>query len=723
MAVLRRLILGLVLCAAPLSACGGGGESSQEGAAPQQRRAAPAESDPGADGTNDGWPQSELASGFAERIVLVTVDTLRADVLGYSGRDDAATPTFDRLAREGVYFSRAHAHNVMTLPSHANILTGRLPYEHGVRDNAGFRLDPRWPTVATLLRSEGFATAAVIGAFPLDARFGLDAGFDLYDDRVSEGSETSSYMMAERRGDVVVERGLRWWRAQRGKRFLWLHLFDPHAPYAAEARFARSHPGDAYQGEVSAVDAYLAPLVEQLRADGDDATLLVVTSDHGEALGEHGEKTHGLFAYEPTLRVPLLLWSPSLPGRGHDRREARHVDLLPTMLDAAGVAAPTGLPGASLLRPAPAAASTYFEALGPNINRGWAPLRGVLEDGEKFISLPIPELYDLDSDPDESENLVGQRTDSVRALRRQLPEESQWPPSGRTDLSADEERQLRSLGYLSGAASGKATYTAEDDPKNLVHVDDLAHRFVVAYQRRDLDEAVGLARQLVEERPSMGLGYYHLAQALLDRGDTGEALEVMGTAYRRQLATPGLRRQLALTLTESGRALEALQVLDSAPDGGDPDTLNVRGLVLAEAGRHQEAVRTLRRVFEHDPRNPEAHQNLARAALLREDWSAVVESARAALELNDALPLAWNYLGVALYNQRQPSAALDAWRRAVELAPSDFDLLYNLAIVSAEQGRLDEARRALRRFVDEAPPERYGPDITAARRRLEQLPR
>jgi tetratricopeptide (TPR) repeat protein len=447
----------------------------------------------------------------------------------------------------------------------------------------------------------------------------------------------------------------------------------------------------------------------------------VVTSDHGEALGDHGEKTHGLFAYESTLRVPLILWSAAFPNAGSDGREARHIDLLPTILDAAGVAAEVTLPGHSLLRPAPVESATYFEALGPNINRGWAPLRGVLQGGQKFISLPLPELYDLHDDPAETKNLVQSATPIVRSLRRLLPEESQWPPAGRSDLSDDEARQLRSLGYLSGSAASKTEYGVQDDPKNLVEVDSLAHRFVESYQSGDLDQAVLLARELVAQRPSMGLGYYHLAQALLDREDLGEALEVMGTAYSRGLATPGLRRQLALSLTEVGRSLEAIQVLDSLGDSADPDTLNVRGLVLAEAGRFDEATRALQAVFENDPNNPEAHQNLARVELLRSRWSAVREHARAALELNDSLPLAWNYLGMALYNLGAPGEALDAWQRATSLAPRDFDLLYNLAIVSAEQGRIETAREALRRFIAEAPKERYGADIVAARQRLSRL--
>lgn len=691
----------------------------------------PSDRDPAATGQRDASPNPPIQAPWGaardvaiatDNILLITIDTLRADALGFAGNPEAETPLLDRLAAQGVVYDNAHAHAVVTLPSHASILTGLHPYEHGIRNNSGFVLPERIPTAATVLAAKGFATAAFVGAFPLDARFGLARGFDVYDDRYPEGSHAAenAFTMAERRGDEVVEAALDWWRAHAGeRRFLWVHLFDPHAPYRPPEPFASRFAGRPYHGEVAAVDSFLAPLLEPHLERKEEPTLIVFTADHGEGLGDHGEATHGLFAYEPTLRVPLVLWAPGLEP-GQSSVWARHVDVLPTMLEALGVEMAVDLPGRSLFDSAVAERVTYFEALSPNLDRGWAPLRGVIADGHKLISLPLPELYDLTADPGESRNLFERERQEARRLARRLPEESIWPPRGGT-VSAEEERALRSLGYLGGGAPPKDEYTAADDPKNLVELDRKVHRVIDLFQRRRLPEAADLGRQVVRERPEMGLGYYYLAQVLLEEGQPAEALEVMLEAHRREVATDSLLRQLALTLAETGRASEAIPIITSIAERGDPDTLNALGTVFSEAGRQVEAEEALRRVFAVDPRNPVAHEQLALVALRRQDWREAELRARRALDIHQSLPLAWNYLGAALYNQARRREAMAAWQRAVEQNPQLWDALFNLAIVAREVGEVEQAREALRRFVAEAPAERYGPDIANARSWLAEL--
>lgn len=664
------------------------------------------------------------ASGEPVRdVVLITIDTLRADALGFAGNDRAATPVLDRLAAQGRAYTRAHAHTVMTFPSHTNILTGRLPFEHGVRDNRGFRIPDGLPTAATLLGGAGFATGAFVGAFPLDAIYGLDRGFDVYDDDYPKGAQDTEFRLPERRGDEVVGRALAWWREHRGeRRFLWLHLFDPHAPYEPPEPFASRFQEDLYLGEVAAVDAFLGPLLEPLLDGGEEPALVVFTADHGESLGEHGELTHGLFAYEATLRVPLVLWGAGVEP-GVSIEEVRHIDLLPTLLAAAGVAAPTDLPGRSLLAPSPSAPEpTYFEALSPNLNRGWAPLRGVLLDGEKLIVLPIPELYDLGEDPAEAHNLYDAARARARPLARLLPEESSWPPARQTASTGD-ETALRALGYLSASPPPKEVYTAADDPKTLTAVDQEIHRFIDLYQRRRLEEATEVARALVRDQPGMAVGHYHLAQVLLERGRAAEALAVLETALRRGLATPEIVRQTGLLLAGAGRAAEAVVLLGPLAGTDDLDALNALGLALSESGRQREAREVLNRVFDRDPRNPLAHQHLALVALRLEDWPAARREAELAVAVAPGLHHAWNYLGVALYNLGRPAEAVEAWERAVALDPEDFDLLYNLGLVAAERGDLARARRALGRFTEGAPPERYRADIQKARTLLRELER
>ncbi len=702
-------------------------------------------------------PRGPWAAGAD--VLLITIDTLRADAVGFApppadpgsggsggsggsaGAVDrrAETPALDRLAAAGRVFTDAHAHNVVTLPSHANLLTGLYPFQHGVRDNAGFRLPETVPTLATLLAGAGYATAAFVGAYPLDSRFGLARGFEVYDDRYPRGSNPADPRIAERRGDEVVAAARQWWDERRGRRrFLWVHLYDPHAPYDPPEPFASRFRDRPYLGEVAAADSFLAPLLTPLLAGGEPPALVVVTSDHGEALGEHGELTHGLFAYEPTLKVPLVVWGAGIaPGR--DGRPARHVDVLPTLLDALGVAAPAGLPGRSLLRPlaadgGEAGADSYFEALTANLDRGWAPLRGVVRGRQKLIELPVPELYDLARDPAEQANLFGEERRAARQLAAALPAASQWPPA-RGAVSAEEEARLRSLGYTVGSAGRKAAYGPDDDPKNLVQVDTALQQAVLAYTAGRYEEAAAQAREVIALRPAMADGPEQLALALrqLERHD--EAIAALQEALARGVGDESLRRALGLALAEVGRAGEAVAVLSPAvpPDVGtagagrpepEPATLIALGVALSDAGRPGEAVAVLERAGRLDPDDPKVHENLG-IAELRRGGAAGANKARGHLEralaLNQALPISWNTLGVARYQLGDRAGALTAWERAAALDPRQFDALFNLGLVAAEGGRPDLARQALARFVATAPPGRFGADLAKARQLLARL--
>ncbi|HVR95827.1 MAG TPA: sulfatase, partial [Thermoanaerobaculia bacterium] len=462
---MRRPLLPALALLAVLAACGGDG--GPEGGAAPALPAAP----------EDSGPPLPAASPVAEGadVVLITIDTLRADAPGFAGNAKASTPVLDRLAHAGRVYTDAHAHNVVTLPSHANLLTGRYPYQHGIRDNSGFVLPPTVPTLATWLKAAGYRTGAFVAAYPLDSRFGLDRGFDVYDDSYPQGSNPAEFVVAERPGNEVVAAARAWWDGQRGlrsqPRFLWIHLYEPHADYAPPEPFASRFRDNLYLGEVAAADSYLSPLLAPFLDGKERPALVIVTADHGEALGDHGEMTHGLFTYEATLKIPLVLWGAGVqPGR--DGRAARHVDVAPTVLALLGLEGPADLPGRTLLAAAPKDAETtaYFEALSTHLNRGWAPLRGVLRERRKYIELPVPELYDLPRDPAEKDNRVNEERRTVRTLQAALPAESVWPPK-KGAVSAEEEARLRALGYAAGSggsAPAKAAYTAADDPKNLV---------------------------------------------------------------------------------------------------------------------------------------------------------------------------------------------------------------------------------------------------------------
>jgi tetratricopeptide (TPR) repeat protein len=396
------------------------------------------------------------------------------------------------------------------------------------------------------------------------------------------------------------------------------------------------------------------------------------------------------------------------------------VDIFPTVLQAVGAEPPKG-PGRSLLSPAGKDEPvTYFEALSTNLNRGWAPLRGVLRQGRKLIALPLPELYDLPEDPGEKQNRINADRPAARSLIADLPEESVWPPQKGT-LPAGEEERLRSLGYLSGSAPSRSSYGPEDDPKNLVQLDMKIHRIIELYGRHRTGDSVALAREVVKERPSMPLGRSLLAQALLENGQTSEALEVMRKARAEKVTTETLLRQLGLTLAEQGRAEEALEVLRPMAGAGDPKSRNALALALSEAGRQKEAHEVLQKVLADDPGNAKALEQMGLIELRLGHWQQARDLSRKAVELKPSLPLAWNNLGVALYQSGQPGEALDAWQRAVDLKPDLWDALWNLGLKAAQHGRPQQARAALERFVAGAPAERYAGDVRKARGMLEQL--
>ncbi len=677
-------------------------------------------------------PAAAPAAAAAPRpdVLLVTIDTLRADALGFAGNRRAATPNLDRLAADGRVFTAAHAHNVVTLPSHANILTGLYPYQHGVRDNSGFRLPGNLPTLATVLRQAGYATGAFVGAYPLDSRYGLDRGFAVYDDRTTQGADETQFVLAERPGNEVVAAALAWWRARRGKpRFAWVHLYDPHARYAPPEPWATRFASDPYAGEVAATDAFLGPLLRPHLEGREPPCLIVVTADHGEGLGDHGEETHGLFAYEATLKVPLVLWGAGVaPGR--DGRAARHVDVFPTVLAALGLPAPPApgqaRPGRSLLAAWKDEPDAYFEALSAALNRGWAPLRGILRRAGprslKFIALPLPEVYDLTADAAERENRLDQERRAARAAFDLLTPESRWPPP-RGAVSAEEEARLRALGYLaSGSGAVRASFGPEDDPKRLVALDRKIHQLVDAYSLGDLPRALRLAEELVAARP-MPLGYDLYVNCLLEAGREAEALAVMEKARGAGKASDSLLRQLGLTLAGAGRTAEAVAVLSPLAGAGDLDALNALAVAHSEAGRQREAYETLQRVLAIDPENPKAWEEIGLVELRLGHWRQARDASRKALGRRAGLAQAWNNLGVALYQLGDVAGALEAWSEAVARRPDLWDALWNLGLQAAKHGRPDLARPALARFAADAPAGKYAEDRARARSLLERLPK
>ena len=657
-------------------------------------------------------------------VLLITVDTLRADALGAYGKREASTPWMDRLAAAGVRYDDAHAHNVVTLPSHANIFSGRYPFDHGVRDNSGFRFPARMETLATLLKAKGYATGAFVSAFPLASRFGLARGFDVYEDRFVDAQDRPAFFEQERPGAETVALARRWLDAQAGRpAFCWVHIYEPHSPYAPPPPLAARFAADPYQGDVAAADEALAPLLEPLLARGDEGrTLVVLTGDHGESLGEHGESTHGIFAYEATLRVPLILYEPRLLSPRVAYTPARHVDLLPTILDALALPVPAGLPGRSLLTAEDATAArettSYFEALSGRLNRGWAPLYGVLRDRQKYVELPIPELYDLRADPAEATNRVAGETSRLESLRAALAafRAADHGPQ-RTAETAEARERLKSLGYVSGGAStAPASFTESDDPKRVIGLDGRLQEVATLQARGNLPAALARARELVALRPRMAISLLYLGELERQAGHLDAAIDDLKRALAETPDDPATLSVLGSCLTQAGRGGEAAALLAPAAGKADPDVdvLVAYALALAKQNRFPEALAALARARDLDPSNAMVAVNAGTVDLMAGDRDRAREAFESAVAANPRVARAHSSLAFLLAESGRAAESLEEWRKALALDAGESGKLLAVGILLDQRGRPAEARPYLELFVAAAPRPRYEREIARA---------
>jgi Flp pilus assembly protein TadD len=656
-------------------------------------------------------------------VLLVTVDTLRADALSVYGQPRPTTPLLDRLARAGVRFDAAHAHNVTTLASHANILSGRLPFEHGVRDNAGFRFPAGTDTLATILKARGYRTGAFVSAFPLDARFGLARGFDVYDDR--RPGAANALLVASRPGAETVARARAWLDTPAaGPTFCWVHVYEPHFPYTPSSASAARFPGAPYLGEVADADALLAPLLEPLLSAGRGGrTLVVLTSDHGESLGEHGEATHGIFAYEATLRVPLVLFQPRILRPRTVGAPARHVDILPTVLDALALPAATGLPGRSLL---PAATgtleatpvATYFEALSGSLNRGWAPLFGVVRDGVKLVDLPVPEVYDLRRDPGETRDLARADGKRLAALRAVLaPLRSADAGAGARDVDPATREGLRALGYLAGSAPSRRAYTEADDPKRLIAQDALLQDVVGRSLAGDVAGARALARDLVARHPGLTVARFHLAQLEREAGDLDAAA---GTLRALLAAQPEDRTAAALlgaTLTQAGHPAEAARVLEPYARAAEPDLeiLTTYALALAREGRTADASAAADRAVAIRPDDASARLAAGTVRLTAGDREGARAAFAAAITADPQAARAQGALALMEAEDGRLQEAARLWAAAGAVDPREWRGVLAAASLLASRKREADARACLELFVAQAPAPAYDRERAQAR--------
>jgi arylsulfatase A-like enzyme/Flp pilus assembly protein TadD len=553
----------------------------------------------------------------ARNVLLVTIDTLRADRVGVYGAADARTPALDGLARAGVRFDRAFATSPITLPSHASLLTGLYPPGHGARHN-GIRVNAGVPTLAAVFRAAGYATGAFVSAFPLDRRFGLADGFDVYDDRMPRRSD--GRIANERAARATVDAALGWVGTLDRHRpfFLWVHLFEPHAPYEPEPGLSGARAGirARYDGEVAVADREALRLLEGVDPDG--ASIVVAAADHGEAFGEHGEVGHSIFVYDTTLRVPLIIRAPGLSPRVVSA-PVTLADVAPTVLRLAGRAGidADGLDVSEAMRGRPLPArEIYAESFAPLVDFGWSPLRALRTGPWKLIEAPRPELFQVADDPGEMRDRAREQGVIVAGLHERLSRygPADLPPARPGSDASDDERQaaarLRALGYASG--SPRRADGPRADPKDRKELAAEIGR--VTSGEITGDRLVAALGRILAEDPENPQAHLRLGFALAERAQCDAARSHFEAAAR---LVPSADPYLGLAACDvtAGRLDEAERALERAlaAEPGNPVVIANLGGIDLERGRLEAAAARLREALGADPDLHQARFNLVRA--------------------------------------------------------------------------------------------------------------
>jgi arylsulfatase A-like enzyme/Flp pilus assembly protein TadD len=685
----------------------------------------------------------------ARHLLLVSIDTLRADRLGCYGNRTVATPAIDRLAREGALATDATVHVPLTRPSHASLFTGLLPHEHGLRDNVSPPLADSIPTLASILDGAGFATGAFVASVVLSAQSGLNRGFDVYDDRFDLGPDDARFLdSVQKPGDRVVEAAVEWvrkWglssfhhpRTSRDEMgtvpiFAWVHLYEPHDPYDPPEPYRTRYKDRPYDGEVAWADALVGRLLSALEADGMlDDTLVVVTSDHGEGLDEHAEPTHGFFVYETTLKVPLIARGPGVEAGRRVTTTIRTIDLLPTVLDLLGVERPAGLrlSGRSVAgalgggdQPEPVAATA--ESLTPLLHYGWSDLRSIREGSWKFILAPRPELYDLERDPGERTNVIASHARTAAKLRGRLEadltrEREAANGSPVTSVSPELLEQLGALGYVS-AGRAPDDRAAGADPKDriaeYVTLNRLMRDGLVRLQRREYAAAIEHLAEVRSRVDSFEANYY-LGRALAGARRHREAARRLERATELMPAFAAAWTELVRSRAASGDLDGALAAARAGQQRNPkaPQLLEVEAGIWLRKGNRAEAIRAYEATIALAPRDGLARARLAGIHRDAGNLAEAVRQLREAVSVEPETASYWNSLGMTLASAGTLAEAADAFREASKRDPTDAEYAYNAGLALARQGRRDEAIRLFRQALD------IDGSFEPARRRLAEL--
>ena len=635
-------------------------------------------------------------------VLLVTIDTLRADRLSCYDESFVKTPNIDGLAAKGIIFTRAFAHNTLTLPSHANILLGTVPPYHGVHTNVNFVVEEKYITLAEHLKLNGYATAAFIGGATLDSRFGLDQGFDIYDDTfMAKGGP--KFEEAERGAEEVIGAALSWIQSQKGPWFAWIHIFDPHYPYEPPPPFREQYAGRPYDGEVAFTDFALGRvfgILEEKRQEQN--TLVVLTSDHGESLGEHGEKTRGFFAYNSTLWVPLIIYYPGIQS-GVCEEAAAHVDIFPTVCDVIGVDKPPALQGISLQRSLQGESIPerllYFESLDPYFNEGWAPLQGYISENIKYIHSPVPEIYDLGEDFNEKENLASQKDidEFEKCLKTLLDQVSSAKAgTGRAKMSQDMLEKLSSLGYATYAMNDyKNSFGPEDDIKNKMPVYNSVQEAYSLKDKQGMEKTIDALEKITAHQSTIPAAYIYLSRLKRENHQVDLALKTLWTRMEKFPEHYELLREYVdalLTKEDYPAIVNTLTSREMPQMEQDASLYNKLGIAYFRMNHLDKALATFEKAAAIDDEYADIHFNMGSIYLSRflieknfEAYKKAENKFLDVLSLDAEHADTFNSLGALYFGNGDLTKAIQSWEKAVHLKTDLGKTYYYLGLAYYSQ--------------------------------------
>lgn len=639
-------------------------------------------------------------------VLLISIDTCRADYLSCYGCLRQTTPNIDSVAAEGVVFENVYSPVPMTLPAHSSMLTGTIPPHHGIHDNLNYQVGQSNTTLAEILKGSGFATGAVISAFVLNSFFGIDQGFDTYNDKFEE--EHVHLNISERKGGETTRFALEWLTKHKDEPFFYfLHYFDPHTLYEPPEPFATSFKDNPYAGEIAYTDHCIGKVVDKLKELGlYDSTLIIITGDHGEMLGEHGESEHQYYIYQSAIKVPLIFRLPGGQKTQRIKDIAGLIDIAPTVCSLLDIELPAYMQGKDLSSyfvkgkksPNNKERHIYCESFTPtkyNANT----LLGVVTDRYKYIQTTRPELYDIVVDPQESNNLTKTQPHRARIMQdklRQILEEQLRKDDSNGNLELDEEgrKKLESLGYVAGKVSEDFSFDqSKDDPKDLLSFHISASEALEFISQKKFSEARNLYQKLLRQRPDFVAGHLSMGRIAWKQNNLPEAIGHLEHALELDHDRFEAHNNIGLALNRIGKYEEASNHFRESlrVQPGRPEVLNNLGFTLLRQGKVDEAIEQCRKALEIDPEFDMAHCNLGIAFAELERYDEAVKHYEKSLQITPDKITAHNGLAAILFKLGENNKAIMHCKKSLELNPDQAEIHNDLGLTYLRNGKLELA--------------------------------